>query len=77
MSDNDEYGAELDDIVQQTELKIEQKQENQPKPGKMSFLQSAALNAQNTMDDSGKEDLPATGFNEEDGMPPEFEKMMA
>jgi hypothetical protein len=42
MSDHDEYGAELDDIVAQTESKIEQtKQETEAeeaKKPKMSFL---------------------------------------
>lgn len=52
MSDHDEYGAELDDIVQQTSKNIEQskesvpeavKQAENPTGKKKSFLQNAVL----------------------------------
>lgn len=50
----DDYGAELDDIVQKTEENIKKQQENKPK----SFLQSAMANNANNAQTQEEQSQP-------------------
>lgn len=82
MSDNEDYGAELDDIVQQTEKKITNKEQSTSEPEqpkKLSFLQNAAKVHQQQTESKPASQQPAS-LSPNPAMPPDFanfEKMMA